>query len=698
MFKMTFHTGTLGGETLNVSTERIVIGRSQQDCDVWLNDDGVSREHCSIEQRDDGIYIVDLDSRNGTWVNRERVTECRLESGDELRIGPAKITFEAIKSAPQRHESAISERRVLSLASLFAFMRGCYGAICLGLAIAIGIVVLLLALLPNPQPRETEQPSAFIPPVSDGFARNDSLTQPPPPAQRQIPIDDNPIPPREENVLAALANRARQPAAVAPAPIQNIIPAAPQGVRIVTGFDGSKPREIRKVGENHFSFALDKSEDNYFLLKIEGAAGKKVRVDIRVPVAAAWASVNPVYSYTKELDDFVAFLSEEAAEQQPPQRAQNPAPAPQARRVSPLLGQLARQRAGGGGALLPDTSGQEWHFIRTAGLKGAGVFSFEQTFEKDSVYVAMRVPYTYGYNEKFMELLEETGGAKVITVGKSKEGRNLRLVKISNGEDAEKRQPCVLIYAREHGYEADSSFVAQGALLFLLSDEPQAREIRSKFTFLIIPMLDPDGAFAGAYENLTDSFSMGDKAPEAIAYATWFKQWVDEVKRLDVAINLHNFISTKGTHIECPLMEPKSGRLQECQALHRFVTKELKDYNVAQNPWEQSYANFRLGGWLRRCYGTLHMPYEINSQSPSKHLTIAYLRQVGEGFVRAVTNYLDSGNAETLFDSIAKMRVQRLENWSKYGHKLEDSHALAAEGHVLRAFEMETIQRKPKTQ
>jgi hypothetical protein len=134
-------------------------------------------------------------------------------------------------------------------------------------------------------------------------------------------------------------------------------------------------------------------------------------------------------------------------------------------------------------------------------------------------------------------------------------------------------------------------------------------------------------------------------------------------------------------------MEPKSGRLQECQTLHRFVTKELKGYSVAQNPWEQSYANFRLGGWLRRCYGALHMPYEINSQSSSKHLTIGNLREIGTSFASAVASYLDSKEAKPLFDSIVKARVQRLENWKKYGDELLAQNALMAESRVLRAFE-----------
>jgi hypothetical protein len=81
------------------------------------------------------------------------------------------------------------------------------------------------------------------------------------------------------------------------------------------------------------------------------------------------------------------------------------------------------------------------------------------------------------------------------------------------------------------------------------------------------------------------------------------------------------------------------------------------------------------------------MPYEINSQSPSKHLTIAELREIGEGFVRSVSNYLESDESKTLFDSIEKVRVQRMENWNKFGGEVANKNALAAEGKVLWTFE-----------
>ncbi len=66
--------------------EPITIGRGEE-ADLVLNNASVSREHARIDF-DRGIAtIVDLDSNNGLRVNGEKVSQSRLESGDEIRIG-----------------------------------------------------------------------------------------------------------------------------------------------------------------------------------------------------------------------------------------------------------------------------------------------------------------------------------------------------------------------------------------------------------------------------------------------------------------------------------------------------------------------------------------------------------------------------------------------------------------------------------
>jgi murein tripeptide amidase MpaA len=53
--------------------------------------------------------------------------------------------------------------------------------------------------------------------------------------------------------------------------------------------------------------------------------------------------------------------------------------------------------------------------------------------------------------------------------------------------------------ARIHPGESNSSFVVQGFLQFVCSNDPLAKEIRNKYIFYVIPMANPDGVVAGNY-------------------------------------------------------------------------------------------------------------------------------------------------------------------------------------------------------
>ena len=80
------------GESFPITSDRMTVGR-RPDCDVFLDDVTVSRDHALIVRRGDGIHIDDLGSLNGTYVNRERIESVRLSDGDELQIGKFKLTF-----------------------------------------------------------------------------------------------------------------------------------------------------------------------------------------------------------------------------------------------------------------------------------------------------------------------------------------------------------------------------------------------------------------------------------------------------------------------------------------------------------------------------------------------------------------------------------------------------------------------------
>ena len=71
----------------------ITIGRSP-DADVVILDEKASRIHCGIRLWDGDFYIKDLKSRNGTYVNNQRIDVSKLKPGDRIRVGSMSFSFE----------------------------------------------------------------------------------------------------------------------------------------------------------------------------------------------------------------------------------------------------------------------------------------------------------------------------------------------------------------------------------------------------------------------------------------------------------------------------------------------------------------------------------------------------------------------------------------------------------------------------
>ena len=70
-----------------------VLGRAP-DATVWVDAPGVSRHHARIRVEEGEALLEDLGSKNGTYLRGQPVTvPCRLEDGDQIRLGSVVITF-----------------------------------------------------------------------------------------------------------------------------------------------------------------------------------------------------------------------------------------------------------------------------------------------------------------------------------------------------------------------------------------------------------------------------------------------------------------------------------------------------------------------------------------------------------------------------------------------------------------------------
>lgn len=79
--------------------ERLTIGRKQE-CDIRIDDQGVSKEHAAIVTVGNDQILEDAHSTNGTLVNGKKVARHILQNGDVIEIGSYRLKYINQKASP----------------------------------------------------------------------------------------------------------------------------------------------------------------------------------------------------------------------------------------------------------------------------------------------------------------------------------------------------------------------------------------------------------------------------------------------------------------------------------------------------------------------------------------------------------------------------------------------------------------------
>lgn len=123
-------------EVLNGSAEgkKIFFGDEQQEvdigrdpnCSLQIDEPVISRRHAKLIKKWGGIVLMDLDSRNGCFVNNEKVSEKLLRDGDKVLLGtmkliyrnPQDINIDAISEeiSRKKKEAALRESEMMEIA------------------------------------------------------------------------------------------------------------------------------------------------------------------------------------------------------------------------------------------------------------------------------------------------------------------------------------------------------------------------------------------------------------------------------------------------------------------------------------------------------------------------------------------------------------------------------------------------------
>lgn len=75
----------------------VTTGRGPKS-DIFLDDVTVSRKHAVFAREEQGFGVRDVGSLNGTYVNKERIDQASLRTGDEVQIGKFRLVYYASAS------------------------------------------------------------------------------------------------------------------------------------------------------------------------------------------------------------------------------------------------------------------------------------------------------------------------------------------------------------------------------------------------------------------------------------------------------------------------------------------------------------------------------------------------------------------------------------------------------------------------
>ncbi len=170
------------------------------------------------------------------------------------------------------------------------------------------------------------------------------------------------------------------------------------------------------------------------------------------------------------------------------------------------------------------------------------------TPEQDPVWIAHVPPYTTEDLDRLMEFAEGSRYMEKEVIGKTVGGRDLLLLTFTIPSVPADRKKVVWLMFRQHAWEAGSSWAAEGAIRFLLSNETAATKVRRTGIIKILPMCDPDGVARGGVRFNANGYDLNRnwdaidaaKMPEIAAQHQAVSDWVKGGNRFDLFVTLHN--------------------------------------------------------------------------------------------------------------------------------------------------------------
>lgn len=326
-----------------------------------------------------------------------------------------------------------------------------------------------------------------------------------------------------------------------------------------------------------------------------------------------------------------------------------------------------------------------WYYYRIAGVKGKQIyittedngvhrtsFSYDgkkwghlpenesewghigKFFKKDTVYIALFIPYTYSDNVRRIAEWEKRDGVEVDTIGYSGQGRPMQMLHITDRSVPAANKARVWIHGRIHPSETPGSWLLDGFLEQLTGDSEESKSIRRQIDFYVLPFANPDGVANGLSRSNPTGVNQEinfDRSPdstvvEVAAMKAAFERLTAE-KPFDIMLNNHSQLSD----FACYWMHRgDSSSMRYQQKLWAFAGLTCS-FNPYMRPLDLSFSDIAsryAEGWFWNHFGdrtvalTLETPYNCFSFNPEDEWsTRENLAYFGRRLLQAIAEYLN---------------------------------------------------------
>nr|MCR5709987.1 hypothetical protein [Bacteroidales bacterium] len=178
----------------------------------------------------------------------------------------------------------------------------------------------------------------------------------------------------------------------------------------------------------------------------------------------------------------------------------------------------------------------------------------DKRFERDTVYIALYIPYTYSYLQERLREWTSRPDVELDTIGFSHEGRPLQMLHVTDQSVPSGKKARIWIHGRIHPSETPASYLVDGLVEYLTGDTQEARALRQQIDAWILPFANPDGVAdgysrcnaMGVNQEINFGRSEDSTVVEVKAIKRMFEKLTEE-RPLDFMLNSHSQYAESAT-------------------------------------------------------------------------------------------------------------------------------------------------------